>query len=330
MKCYRRTLVGPLAILSSVAGVLACGDARTVAAPSAVSVAIPGGEVRGRALQVGTVAVKRCHQHLCGSEEQPFLDRVLAILETDDFQRPLPNFAYLVEHPEGTFLVDTGELLRFNDDTDYYACDPAAGDLDHNLLRIALASEEQLDQQLAKLGVAPGNVAGVVLTHLHADHVGGVPLLGGVPVYSSRIDVTLGPTAGGRVCRSLASADLRFVEDLYVASDDDAGAAFGRSHALTRDGALRIVPTNGHTPGALSLLVQGASVDVLFVGDAAFSDAMISSRDVAGIDADLAEKRRSYERIEAYARRRPTVVLPAHDDRSPQRLVSLERFVPSP
>ena len=78
------------------------------------------------------------------------------------------------------------------------------------------------------------------------------------------------------------------------------------------------------------MLVQGASVDVLFVGDAAFSDAMISSRDVAGIDADLAEKRRSYERIEAYARRRPTVVLPAHDDRSPQRLVSLERFVPSP
>lgn len=158
-----------------------------------------------------------------------------------------------------------------------------------------------------------------------------MPFFTDAPVYTSRIDVTLGPAAGGRVCRSLASADLRYVEDLYAPTDDDAaGAIFGRGHALTRDGALRIVPTNGHTPGALSLLVRGTSVDLLFVGDAAFSDAMLGSGEVAGIDADLEEKRRSYARINGYAGRRPTVVLPAHDHRAPQRLAALETLVPAP
>ena len=51
-------------------------------------------------------------------------------------------------------------------------------------------------------------------------------------------------------------------------TDDPSLSAFARSHDLFGDGSLVLVPTPGHTPGSMSLLVrQAGHPPLLMVGD---------------------------------------------------------------
>jgi N-acyl homoserine lactone hydrolase len=278
-----------------------------------------GGTVRVHALQIGTVAVKRCHETLCEPEDTTLIERVLAMLMDRAFQPPMPIFVYVIEHPEGVFVVDAGELSRFNSDPDYYACDPNDGKFDRGLLKVEVSPEEEVGPQLERLGIDPASVRGVVITHLHADHTGGVPYFPGVPVYVSQVDYELGPNGGFVTCRSLADAELRFFEQEPTV-DDELTRVFGPSSALTSDGAIRLVPTPGHTAGSRSLMVDGLEVDLLFVGDAFFNEPMLTSEQLAGINADFDATRATYGKVKEWAEARPTVILPAHDWASPERL----------
>ena len=155
--------------------------------------------------------------------------------------------ALLIEAPEGLILVDAG-LGGF------------AGDLDAG----------HLHEELNALGVRPWDVRVVVITHGHADHVGGL----------------LGPR------KEPAFPDARHVihrrEADFWASDaaaelpDDAGQpALLALHALLQADLLdviaeaidigprvRAIAAPGHTPGHLAVVVGGA---LLWAGDAIVS-----------------------------------------------------------
>ncbi len=278
-----------------------------------------GGTVRVHALQIGTVAVKRCHETLCGPEDTTLIERVLAMLMDRAFQPPMPIFVYAIEHPEGVFVVDTGELAKFNSDPSYYACDPGEGQFDRGLLKVDVSPEQEVGPQLERLGIDPASVSGVVITHLHADHTGGVPYFPGVPIYVSEVDYDLGASGGFVTCRSLGNAELRFFEQ-QPTIDDELTGVFGPSSALTSDGAIRLVPTPGHTAGSRSVMVDGLDVDLMFVGDAFFDEEMLTNEQQAGINADFDANRDTYRKLKEWAETRPIVVLPAHDWASPERL----------
>ena len=66
----------------------------------------------------------------------------------------LPIYAYLIEHPKGRVLVDTGESYPLRDSN------------------AVMEEEETILPQLEKLGYGPEDVDYVVLSHLHLDHAG--------------------------------------------------------------------------------------------------------------------------------------------------------------
>jgi len=155
--------------------------------------------------------------------------------------------ALLIESPDGHVLVDAG-LGGF------------AGELDGG----------RVHEELAGLGVRPWDIRTVVITHGHADHVGGL----------------LGPR------REPAFPDARHVihrvEADFWASDeaaelpDDAGApALAALHALLEADLLdlisgdlevvkgvRAIAAPGHTPGHLAVVINDA---LLWAGDAVIS-----------------------------------------------------------
>ena len=120
------------------------------------------------ALTTGTVAIKQAHFAFGGPE---FL-RFPAILADPRWTRPFPVRVWVVEHPEGLLVVDTGENVRFHD-TDYFQGDPT-GFVNRRILRIAVREEEEIGNQLLALGLSPDSVRWVVLTHLHIDHTDGL------------------------------------------------------------------------------------------------------------------------------------------------------------
>jgi glyoxylase-like metal-dependent hydrolase (beta-lactamase superfamily II) len=89
---------------------------------------------------------------------------------------------------------------------------------------------------------------------------------------------------------------------------------------LTADGALVALPTPGHTASHVSVVLDDGERRVVFVGDAAYSQDNLLAGRVDGISPVEATARATLARLAALAAERPTVLLPAHDPGSADRL----------
>ncbi|MGH3238455.1 MAG: MBL fold metallo-hydrolase, partial [Streptosporangiaceae bacterium] len=85
-------------------------------------------------------------------------------------QVTIPMPAYLIEHPKGLVLFDTGLVPAA-------AAEPQAvyGDL-ASFLGLRFAPEQAVDRQIAALGYRPSDVRYVIASHTHFDHCGGLYL----------------------------------------------------------------------------------------------------------------------------------------------------------
>ena len=163
----------------------------------------------------------------------------------------MPVAAFVVEHPDGTLVFDTGmhpELERTKDRMRSTA----------PLFEVEQHAGWTLTGQLAAAEVAVDDVTIVVLSHLHFDHAGGLAQLPGARLLVQRDEWAAG-----------------FQDDLvdfgvFNPGDFDLGhdrVELDGEHDVFGDGSVRIVPTPGHTAGHQSLLLEG---ETLLVGDACY------------------------------------------------------------
>src|SRR5262245_13608054 len=91
---------------------------------------------------------------------------------------PRPINVYVVEHTNGLVLFDTGQDRASVTDPSYF---PGGfnGIVYDRLAKFHIAADETLDAQLGTLGYSIGDVDKAVISHLHQDHIGGIPQLGG-------------------------------------------------------------------------------------------------------------------------------------------------------
>ncbi len=186
----------------------------------------------------------------------------------------LPVCAYLIEHPGGLALVDTG-----------WGPDPAAdGRLSPALARYYRPEAERgrsAAEQLAAMGIAPSDLKYVVLTQLTADHTHGLSALSG----AGRILVSENEYFWS--CRHAFSYlqprslwESAGVETYYMRGGPIGPT--GRSYDLFGDGSVLLVETPGYTTGQASVLLQGRSGRALISSDLAFSAALLREGRLAG------------------------------------------------
>ena len=124
-------------------------------------------------------------------------------------------------------------------------------------------SEEEIVGGLKKLGLDPAKVKYVIITHAHADHVGGAKLM--QDRYASHI--VMGGPDWDSIERSVNGYPLGKPKRDIVADD-------GQKITLG-DTAVTLVTTPGHTPGTLSMLFtvkdNGKPITVAYSGGTAFN-----------------------------------------------------------
>ena len=236
--------------------------------PAPVTVRLPAGPTV-HILQTGWVSVKRPHRAFGGVDALA----LPAILASNAWTPWLPVTATVIEHPEGIVVVDTGETARIAE-PDYTACDAITGWFYGANLRFAVRRQDEIDPQMERIGLDPRDVASVVMTHLHSDHVGGMGHFPNARFLVSRADAR--GHAGALMCMLPAEARRVAVEH-----DGPAAGAFAGSHAVTGDGFVRIVPTPGHSRGHQSVLLGDDARSWLVAGDAAFDTGQIERGEVA-------------------------------------------------
>lgn len=175
-----------------------------------------------------------------------------------------PVMVFRFRHPtKGDILIDTGFDRSFHDR-------PGVGNLSiamrayATLMRVRYTqSPDDIDltSQLEKHGIDPSHV---FLTHLHADHTGGLPAL------PSQLPIFVGRRERSLLSRLLVGTHLRGKSSLHLI-DVAAGTEMAPfSHVLDvfGDGTFWALSTPGHTPDHLSYLVNSRPAPVLIVGDA--------------------------------------------------------------
>jgi N-acyl homoserine lactone hydrolase len=267
--------------------------------------------MRVHAIQTGTVAIKRRQRQGHGRGGM----RLLNTLVDREWTEPLPIYAWVVEHPEGIIVVDTGETAR--------ALEPGYFPRWHPFyrygVRLFIGPDQEIGPQLRALGIQP-DVRWVILTHLHTDHAGGLHHFPKAEILVSRSEYTFASSFAGRMSGYLAQRWPSWFTPRLVDFAASPVGPFPESFALTRAGDVRLVPTAGHSIGHLSVVVHDGNETLFLAGDTSYTEQLMLDQALDGVAPDEMAAVETLDRIKRFVLETPTVYLPSHDPDAAQRL----------
>jgi glyoxylase-like metal-dependent hydrolase (beta-lactamase superfamily II) len=285
-------------------------------APSVtVSTRLPAGSnVKVHAIRTGFVQVRRSQQQSKGTG----INRAANMLFDPEWTEWLPIYAWAIEHDEGVIVVDTGETSRVHQHGYFPSWHPFYRRAAH----FSVHPDEEIGAQLRRLGISPRDVSQVVLTHLHTDHAGGLTDLTNARFRVSEREYKRASGIGGRLQGYLPHRWPRWWNPKFIRFDHGPFGPFERSMSLTKAGDVLIVPTPGHTPHHVSVVVRG-SPSLFIAGDTSYNQQMLLDGKVDGVSPSIGVAKMTHAKIAALAKERPLVYLPSHDPESPERLTNL-------
>lgn len=258
-------------------------------------------------IQTGFVSVKRAHRQYGG----PDGTGILAIATDPRWTEWMPIHTWVIEHPEGVVVVDTGETVQATragyhqgGDAVFYGA----------FLRFALSQEDEIGPQMSALGIRPEEVRWVAQTHLHGDHMGGMGYFPNAEFLISPLDY---PASTG----ALPYHYPEWLSPTLVNFETDPIADFTGSYPITKAKDLYILPTPGHSNGHQSVVLQDGETHYFFAGDTTFDESQLLNIDTAGIVANPSQSRETLNKIQTYTQTYNTVYLPSHDPASRERLL---------
>lgn len=271
------------------------------------------------AVQTGTVRVHERQRTGQGRGVARFARTLLDRQWTE----PLPIYVWVIEHPEGLIVVDTGETARASQ-RGYF---PRW----HPYYRLAVREDvhesEEIGPRMRGMGLSPGDVRWVVLTHLHTDHAGGLHHFPGAEILVSATEYAAARGLSGKLRGYLPHRWPGWFGPIELAFDSSSTpeSIDLQGTPLTDAGDVRIVPTPGHTAGHLSVLVDEGPQTLFLAGDASYTERNLIegiADGVSPVGAGETTAGRTLAAIRKFAMTTPTVYLPSHDPDAARRLTT--------
>lgn len=230
-------------------------------------------------------------------------------------KRTVPVLAFVIEHPKGFIIFDTGLHPAFATRAKQHT-----GWLGNPLLSFRSSLGMNLSAQMRAKGLPPEEVRCVVLSHLHYDHAGELRAFPQAQLFVTRLEwqAAQSPLRRFRGYLDKEYRGLAFsLVDLPVYNGQASSRALTGNYGvdLLGDGSLILIPTVGHTQGHQSLLVFLPYGVVLLAGDAVYVCEGYA-KPANQPHAHFPESAwRSLIGLRALAKGDPhALILPAHDD----------------
>ena len=197
----------------------------------------------------------------------------------------LPVPVFLIEHPKGRVLFDSG----LHPDCQH---DPAGrlGERMASLFRFNFAPGEEISARLQAINRDPARIDLLINSHLHFDHVGGNALIPNATMIVQR-----------REWEARRNPDIAIPHG-YDPRDYDLGHGLrliDGEHDVFGDGSVVCLPTYGHTPGHQSLRVRLASGETVLAADACYFCRTLRERRLPRYVHDRAAMLDSLDRLQA-------------------------------
>ncbi|MFT3734577.1 MAG: N-acyl homoserine lactonase family protein [Rhodocyclaceae bacterium] len=212
---------------------------------------------------------------------------------------------YLIRHPKGNLLWDTGLA-------DAMAGKPEGHDAGNG---IRLFVTTTLGQQLQNLGLASSDIQFVAFSHFHFDHTGNANAFPGATWILNKSELAYAlatPTPFGIDPNSFSA--YKNAKTQLIDSDLD---VFG-------DGSVRILKTPGHTPGHQVLQLKLAKTGtVILSGDLYHTLENRKFARVPGFNAERADTLASIDRVEKIVKHSKARFVVQH---APEDFKAMPRF----
>ncbi len=213
----------------------------------------------------------------CGEFEIPDYNAFFS--DTWDYEpgpKRIVDSCYLIRHGDRYMLWDTGLPAALINN-------PQGGASLRTTIR----------DQLARIGVRPGQIELIGISHYHFDHLGQAADFPQAKLVIGAGDLEVLRTRSGQfiqpeLLRPWLEGDS---ELMAVGSDVD----------VFRDGRVVMLKTPGHTPGHYALLVRLASGPVLLSGDLYHFTEQVENRGVPPFNHDRADTLASFDRYQRIA-----------------------------
>lgn len=265
--------------------------------------------MRIHAIETGRVRIKQAQIEGRGHGTWRQLQPILSS-EWADWS---PVYAWAIEHPEGVIVVDTGAAAHLKSLPRWHPYFRFA-------VRFDIEPEQEVGPQLRGLGIGARDVKTVVLTHLHIDHDGGLAHFPHSRILASAGEIARASGSGGAVLGYLPKRWPKWFAPEPLAWQPTAYGPFASSARISAAGDVIAVPTPGHTPNHLSVVVRDGDHEIMLAGDASYLESTMLSGTVDGVSPDETVAAATLARIREFCSQRPVVYLPAHDPHAAQRL----------
>lgn len=231
----------------------------------------------------------------------------------------LPITAWLIEHPtEGLVLVDTGETSQ----TMRPGYFPRFHPYYRKAVEFNVRPEDEIGYQLRQVGIRPSDIRNIILTHLHTDHSGGLHHFPESTIWVHPLEWRAAKGIGGWVNGYLKNRWPRWLAPRFIGMQDGPFASFNSHTDFLSDGAIRIVPTPGHSIGHVSIIVDHPDQPVVLAGDASYTTSLMESGQ--GGATLSPEGYQSLAKLRRFVQANRALYLPTHEPSVAEKLLRME------
>jgi N-acyl homoserine lactone hydrolase len=208
-----------------------------------------------------------------------------AVIDDGTGMIELPIPAFLIVHPLGNVLFDTGLHADL--------ADPSSARLGElsRYSTISFSMKEHVTRHLATLGLKPEDISIVVNSHLHYDHAGGNSCFPHATMVVQRVEWEAANDPAMIARNAYNPEDYRDNGKVELVEGD---------HDLFGDGTLTLTPTFGHTPGHQCLLVKIGGRRIVLAADASYTSENLERRMVSRLSFDIKQAKTSLEKLAAF------------------------------
>ena len=259
----------------------------------------------------GSVCVDDAIPH---GSNNPFA--VLGLFRKKEHRKTLPVSCYLIEHPKGRVLIDTGW------DSIYATQKPKRffGLLDHISTPI-IKQEESIDHKLSTLGFHSSDIDYVFLSHLDFDHTSGLRLVKDAKnFFASEEEIKDSKKYFFRYVKQ--NWDFLNLQPFHY-KPSKLGPV-GKSYDVFGDGTLLLVNTPGHSHGLFTAIISNGERFIALPGDTIYTQKSLKEHLIPGFTVHKKSAKKSLEWINSLSQDPNCIgIFANHDPEVTEQIIEL-------
>ncbi|KEO72675.1 N-acyl homoserine lactonase family protein [Anditalea andensis] len=260
------------------------------------------GDGKLHGFSTGMVKVKSTFRTAKGN----VLTSKLCILMDNEWTEYMPIMVWVIDHPEGVFVIDSGENARVTNKGYFKGEGLILNYINTTSFIFDVKVEEEVGPQLKSLGYNEDQITSVILTHLHLDHFDGLS-------YFENTEIIINQLEWDSPSFALPSLYPEWFSPKKVQLKTSKNSHFKNSLPLVKSGEIELVHTPGHTLGHCSILLKTSGLDYLIAGDVTYNQHQLENNINAGGHQNFKSSQTTYKAIKSYALKHKLVYLPSHD-----------------